>query len=279
MHPTRTFALAALVLTAVVSLPAAAQRNRDRDNTGDRTGDLQRERTFVWEGTIPRGRRLLIKNINGKVDVERSTSGQVQVTGTKNWRRGDPEMVRIDRVTSGDDVVICALWAESSRCTIDGITNERNVRWNDRNDVSVTFVVRVPDGVRVDLETVNGGIEVRDVASEVIAETVNGSIVARSTGGPVRAETVNGSIDVSMGTVGDGADLQYETVNGSITLELPANVSAQLDLSTVNGRITTEFPVTVSGTLSPRKLRGTLGDGRMRLAASTVNGSVTLRKR
>jgi hypothetical protein len=46
----------------------------------------------------------------------------------------------------------------------------------------------------------------------------------------------------------------------------------------VNGRVTTEFPVTVSGTLSPKRLRGTVGDGSTRLRASTVNGSVTLRK-
>jgi len=46
----------------------------------------------------------------------------------------------------------------------------------------------------------------------------------------------------------------------------------------VNGRVSTDFPITVSGTLSPRRLRGTVGDGRTRLRASTVNGSVTLKR-
>jgi len=108
--------------------------------------------------------------------------------------------------------------------------------------------------------------------------TVNGSITARSAGGPVYAKTVNGSINVSMGPVGRTDELEYETVNGSITLEFPSNFGAELELSTVNGRVSTDFPVTMSGTLSSRRLRGTIGDGDTRVRASTVNGSVTLRK-
>jgi hypothetical protein len=251
--------------TLALALPASAQ-------------DSRRESAFTWSGAIPAGRTIYIKNINGAVEVERSTSGRVEVTAEKRWRRGNPEDVRIEQKKSGDDVVICALWSEGSTCDERGIRSERGMRWNDRNDVSVRFTVRVPEGVRADLATVNGGIEVTGVNTEVRANTVNGSISARSAGGPVRAKTVNGSINVSMGTLGSAQDLEYETVNGGIVIELPANFGAELELSTVNGRVSTDFPITVSGTLSPRRLRGTVGDGRTRLRASTVNGSVTLKR-
>lgn len=275
-------AMAALLLIPSLTL-SAQSRNRDRDRDRDRNrdddrGDQQSDRSFTWNGTIPSGRRILVKNINGGIDVERSTSGRVEVTGEKKWRRGDPSMVRIEQKRVGEDVLICALWNENSTCDEDGIHSSRNNKWNDRNDVSVHFVVRVPEGVRVDVSTVNGGLEVSGVTTDVRANTVNGSIRARSAGGPVRAKTVNGSIDVSMGSIGNADDLEYETVNGAVTIELPANFGAQLELSTVNGRVTTDFPITVSGTLSPRRIRGTVGDGRTRLHASTVNGSVTLRK-
>jgi hypothetical protein len=267
----RMFARPVVSLVAVActtlgfALPASAQ-------------DSRRESAFTWSGAIPAGRTIYIKNINGAVEVERSTSGRVEVTAEKRWRRGNPEDVRIEQKKSGDDVVICALWSEGSTCDERGIRSERGMRWNDRNDVSVRFTVRVPEGVRADLATVNGGIEVTGVNTEVRANTVNGSISARSAGGPVRAKTVNGSINVSMGTLGSAQDLEYETVNGGIVIELPANFGAELELSTVNGRVSTDFPITVSGTLSPRRLRGTVGDGRTRLRASTVNGSVTLKR-
>ncbi len=258
----------AVVFFAVLAAPATAQ---DRD-------DVQRDNAFRWSGVIPDGRRLLIKNINGAIDVQRSTSGRVEVTAEKRWRRGNPDDVRIEQKMLGEDVLVCALWHEDSRCDENGIHTDRRTRWNERNDVSVNFAVRVPDGVRVNLSSVNGGIEVSGVTTDVQASTVNGGINARSAGGPVRARTVNGSIRVSMGSLNRATDLEYETVNGTIVIELPANFGAQLELSTVNGRVTTDFPITISGTLSPRRLRGTVGDGSTRLRASTVNGSITLRK-
>lgn len=258
-----TVACAGGVLLAAPSLPAQ---------------DSRTENAFTWSGTVPPQGTLFIKNVNGGLEVQRSSNGRVEVTGEKRWRRGNPDDVRIEQKKSGDNVVICALYSEGASCDERGIRSERRNQSNNRNDVSVRFVVRVPDGTRVDLSTVNGGIEVREVSTEVRASTVNGSITARSAGGPIYAKTVNGSITVSMGTLGNADDLEYETVNGSITLDLPANFGADLELSTVNGRVSTDFPITVSGTLSPRKLRGTVGDGRTRVRASTVNGSVTLRK-
>lgn len=270
------FVGATALVTGFPIADAGAQRDRDRDR--DRDTDQRRDNAFTWNGSIPSGRRILIKNINGPVEVGRSTSGRVEVTAEKRWRRGNPEDVRIEQRKLGDEVLICALWTEDSRCEEDGIHTPRTSRWNERNDVSVHFMVRVPEGVRVDISTVNGGLTVSGVTTDIAAKTVNGSIEARSAGGPVRAETVNGSIRVSMGSMGSAEDLEYETVNGSITVELPSNFGAQLELSTVNGRVSTDFPITVSGTLSPRRLRGTVGNGSTRFRASTVNGSITLRR-
>jgi hypothetical protein len=272
-YSARSFPLAvAAVMTMVFSAPAAAQERETN--------------AFTWSGNIPNGRRIAVHNINGAIRVERSSSSRVEVTADKEWRRGNPRDVRIEQSrASGDDVVICAMWSVESTCDADGINTPRRNRNNDddrdrnrNNDVAVRFTVRVPDGVRVEVNTVNGELEISGATTEVDASTVNGSIRARSAGGPVRAKTVNGSIDVAMGSLGNVNDLDYETVNGSVTIEVPSNISAQLDLSTVNGRINTDFPITVSGSLSPRRLRGTVGGGAMRLRASTVNGGITLRR-
>ncbi len=276
----RVFALvSAVVLTSAITTPVV-QAQRDRSDSRDGRTQEQ-DNAFTWSGTIGAGKRALVKNINGAIHVERSTSGKVEITAMKQWRRGNPGDVRIEqKMTVNGDVVVCALWTEEARCDENGIHAEgRHNNWSDRNDVSVRFTVRVPDGVRVDVTTVNGALEVNGVSNEVRATTVNGSIVALSAGGPVRAATVNGSIHVSMGSLGSAEDLEYETTNGSITVELPANFGAQLDMSTVNGRVSTDFPITVSGTLSPKRLRGTVGNGATRMRISTVNGSITLRKR
>jgi hypothetical protein len=50
----------ALLLTAALAAPAVAQ-DRDRES--------KRDDAFTWSGTIPSGRRIMIKNINGAIEV------------------------------------------------------------------------------------------------------------------------------------------------------------------------------------------------------------------
>src|SRR5690242_19914175 len=99
--------LTALALVATIALPAAGQQSQ--------TGD-----TFNWKGTIPAGRWIRIKNLNGGVTVGAASGDNVEVIATKHWRRGDPSVVRFTTDNYGGDVVICALWGENSSC------NERN---------------------------------------------------------------------------------------------------------------------------------------------------------
>jgi hypothetical protein len=260
MHP-RHLLVSTLLLSAMAALPARAQQ-RDPD-------------AIRLDAPLGAGRTVHIHDVNGSITAARASGDRVEVRAEKQWRRGDPDAVRIvQRTAANGDLVVCALWNDAE-CTDNGIRGGRG-RWTDRNDVSVAFTVRVPDGVHVDLHTVNGGVTAEGVTGMVDVETVNGSITARTTGGPVRAETVNGSIRATLGKLG-GDDLRYETVNGSITLELPADANAAVALETVNGSVSTDLPVTVQGRISRKALRGTIGRGGPLVKAETVNGSITVR--
>ena len=237
---------------------------------------------FSWEGRIPSGRWLYVRNLNGSIKVEKATGDKAEVTAVKRWRRGNPEEVRIEvqKLGSGDnDVIICAFWTENASCDEDGYRSRGNDNWRGRrdNDVSVEFTVKLPAGVRIGVSSVNGGVRVDGATAEVEAETVNGGVEAMSTGGPVRASTVNGDVDVRMRELGTG-DLEYSTVNGSITIVVPDNLDADLDMRTVNGSLSADFPITLSGRVNPRHLRATIGKGGRRIKFATVNGSIELRK-
>lgn len=238
----------------------------------------ERAADFSWSGKIAGGRWLYLRNVNGSIRVERGTGDRVEVTAVKHWRRGDPDNVRIEtrKIGSGDgDILICALWNEDAECDEDGYHSRGNR--NNRNDTSVEFRVKLPAGVKILAQTVNGSVRVEGATDEVRAGTVNGGVEAMSAGGPVSASTVNGDVDVRMTKLGTG-DLRYSTVNGSITIEVPGDLDAELDMRTVNGRLHADFPITVVGRINPRHLRATIGKGGRRLALSTVNGSVYLKK-
>lgn len=237
-------------------------------------------RALSWDGKIESGHWLYIRNLNGPIRVERGGGSQTTVTAEKRWRRGDPDIVRIEttKVGPGDgDMLICAIWHQTTTCDESGYHRQSRRDWNDRDDVAVEFVVHVGDGVKLDLNTVNGGLNIDGATSAVEARTTNGSIVARSTGGPVTASTVNGSIEAHMASLGD-KDLEYETVNGSIEVYVPDGLDAELDMRTVNGGVTSDFPLTVSGRINSRHVRATIGKGGRRLEFRTVNGSVKLFK-
>jgi hypothetical protein len=250
---------------ALAPATAAAQRS---DDAG-----------FAWSGKVPAGRWVRVNDLNGSVRVEAGTGDQVEVRATKHWRRGNPADVRIEvKRGANEDVRICALWNEGSSCDDDGYHSSNSSGWNNHNDVSVDFVVRLPRGVNVGAYSTNGEVRVTGATAEVDARTTNGSVEAVSSGGPVSARTTNGDVRASMGVMGTG-DLRYTTTNGSVLLELPAAFDAELDLGTTNGSLSTDFPITVQGRVSQKRLQGTIGKGGRALVARTTNGNVTIRKR
>ena len=146
------------------------------------------------------------------------------------------------------------------------------------NDVTVTFTVRVPAGVRFIGKTVNGDVTARALSGPVSLKTVNGS-AEFSTSSYGDAETVNGSIRGSMERADWTGQLDFTTVNGSVTLDLPPDVHSDLRATTVNGDITTDFPLTVTGRINRRSVNGTIGNGGRSMNIETVNGSVKLHRR
>ena len=237
------------------------------------------DREFRWSEPMPAGGWLRIRNLNGEIHVEPATGNTAEVVAVKHGR-GDPSEVRIDVSRSGNDVLVCALWTETTTCDEEGYrTGRGGRRGRDGDNIAVDFTIRLPRGVNILASSVNGEIEIRGATAEVSASSVNGRVEAMSSGGPVRATTVNGSVVARMADVPAGEDLEFTTVNGSVTLELPENFAARVEMRTVNGSLRSDFPLQLTGRVNPRRIDATIGDGgNRRLKISTVNGSVELRK-
>ena len=256
-------------------------------STGVSAQGTAADRDFRWTGPLASGRWVYARNLNGNVRVERASGNQLEVTAVKRYRRGNPEDVTVEvtRVGAGEgDVLVCAYWRDVTEVCNERdyrtySSNRRRDRYRDDDDegVSLEITVRVPDGVKVDVSSINGGLDITGATSEVEAHTVNGGIDARSTGGPVNASTVNGDVDVRMGAVGSG-NLDFSTTNGSVTVTVPDGLNADITMRTVNGSVGSDFPMTVNGRISPRRIAATIGRGGMKIDLSTVNGSIDLRR-
>jgi len=262
MQPTRI----AIVVAAFVTLacaPAAAQR----------------EDTFRWSGELAAGRTVVVRGINGDVQARPSSGRTVEVVALKRGDDDDPRAVDIEVIEGTDGIEVCAVYPgnRGSRNSTCGQGDDDHDEWED-NDVVVDFTISVPAGVSFDGSTVNGGIDVSGLSSDVSVSTVNGGIEVASTG-TVEAKTVNGSIAASTGAASWSGTLEFKTVNGSIHLSLPAGAAAAVSAQTLNGNFSSDFPLTVeAGEWGPKKVTGSIGSGGGRLDLETVNGEIEIRK-
>jgi hypothetical protein len=263
--------LLAFALAAGTSLPLAAQQPR------------QTQDAFNWSGKVPAGGWIRVVNLNGPITVGTATGDNVVITATKQWRRGDPAVVRFETRKfgpGGESALVCALWGERADCDERGNYESRNDRGQRNNDVSVSFRVLVPKGVKVGVHTINGAVTVDGVSSDVEAETVNGEVDVATSGGQVNASNVNGGVRARLGTLAPDGRMKFETVNGSVSVEFAGDSGADVELETVNGTINTNFEMAVSGRMDPKHLRAHVGrPGGPRISLETVNGSVELKRR
>lgn len=243
----------------------------------ERTKTENSKTALEWSWRLAPGRTIEIKGVHGSITAEASGGDRVEVTARKRWRRSDPDEVRIEVIEHEDGVTLCVVYptppGEEPNTCVPGEGGRSSTR---NNDVSVDFQVRVPRGVNLSANTVNGNLELGRIAGQVEAHTVNGSIHLAA-GEQASATTVNGSITATLGARRWTDAIEFTTVNGQITLELPEGVDADVDARTMNGSISSDFPLELSGRLN-RRMRGTIGEGGGGLDLSTLNGSIRLLK-
>ncbi|HYL13477.1 MAG TPA: DUF4097 family beta strand repeat-containing protein [Terriglobales bacterium] len=235
-------------------------------------------REFHWSGKLAPDKVVEIKNVNGSIEAEAASGDEIQITAEKIGPRADE--VKIEVVPSSEGVTICTIYPDGALGGSSG-TCEPGKHWHTHNvhgdRVQVRFHARIPKNLRFTGISVNGNVSAEDMSRFVYAESVNGSIHVSTTSW-AEMQTVNGSIKGRMGNAAWTGTLKVESVNGSIDLEMPDDLSANVDFKSVNGRITSDFPVTVSGGFVGHSAHGQIGSGGRDLEIKTVNGSVTLKK-
>jgi hypothetical protein len=292
--------LAGLMMIGTLSMPAASQQT---------TGAAG---PFDWSGQLGAGGHVRVADVRGDIRVTAASGDRLVVhadTHRRGRRGGD---IVFDVVPDGNNVTICARWADVPACTAHGMRDDDD--HDGGESASADFTVQLPRSLRLAVETGNGTIDIAGTATDVdassgngtirvsgasgtvlansgngdvtvegaggpvTATTGNGAVHAYTTVGPVTASSGNGSIDVRMQTLPTHGPMDFSTGNGSIVVAVPATCAAMLDADTGHGRIESDFAITVSGRFDPSHVRAAINGGGPRLRLSTGNGNLTLRK-
>jgi hypothetical protein len=104
--------------------------------------------------------------------------------------------------------------------------------------------LEVPARTNLNLRVVNGGaIEVEGVEGNLEVNNVNGSIRLQGVAGSVVADAVNGDVTVAMTRVAEQKVMAFSSLKGKIDVTLPRTTKANLRLRSDNGDVFTDFDV------------------------------------
>jgi DUF4097 and DUF4098 domain-containing protein YvlB len=224
------------------------------------TGKATDEWTRTY--TIAPGGSFQIENDNGVVEASPADGTNVEVRAERIVKASSDEAAQ-------ELLKSLELREEISPTRVRIVTT----RPGRRSSHEVRYHVKVPKGIAVQFETVNGGVRLHDLAGQVTASTTNGGVVGRGLSGPVKARTTNGGLRIEMASL--SGEVELETVNGGIRLQLPADARANLEASVTNGGIAmTDLPF--QGEQSRRRVSGTVNGGGTRVVAGTVNGGIKI---
>ncbi|MEO8215948.1 MAG: DUF4097 family beta strand repeat-containing protein [Acidobacteriota bacterium] len=222
------------------------------------------------------GSRLSIANVNGgvvvrtwnrpqvRIEADKSISGAFDADGVKKRL----EAIVIEVKSSQNGLAVRTVAPEAGNSLIQWIAGSGT-------EYNVKYVLTIPERMDLNLQTVNGGMDVDGVSGMLQIETTNGGITVRNAAGMVNAETTNGSIRVQLPRPSADSSMSFETTNGAVSVELPASYRGNIKLRTTNGSIRSDLPVATSRA-GKNYMDGSINGGGPTLKIQTTNGSIAI---
>ncbi|MFO0839244.1 MAG: DUF4097 family beta strand repeat-containing protein [Phycisphaerae bacterium] len=227
--------------------------------------------TSPWSGY----ERVLVKSVNGSIDVSVATTPEVRITGVTRaggatFEEAEHNVDQVQVVAKADPssartLLVSVEYPESLR----GKSVGANIKvelpqpaaaelTSSNGSISAGgtrgVIARTSNGAITlrdiagggEARTSNGGVEAERVSGPLTIESGNANIVARNIVGDLTVETSNGRVDVS----DIRGNLRVRTSNGSIRAAARPKPDGVIELQTSNGSITAGVPEDVRGIVS-----------------------------
>jgi len=236
------------------------------------------EETVVNQVPLAGLTKLDLSNVNGSIKCYGKDTDIIELACTIKVKAGSDEAaqqyydkINIEIVEDGNTLVVKTKMPKKGGGFWSWITGN-NI------SASVDYVLNIPSSLDLELESVNGGVNVQDMAGAVDLETVNGGIKASGLSGSANVETVNGGINVEFSGELKLEKMKFETVNGGVKVSLPETAAFHLNVSTVNGGIGCDFDLPSDAVKKRRHLDANINGGGPTIRIDTVNGGVSVKK-
>lgn len=244
------------------------------DDPGRTHGDA-----WSWHKKLAAGQQITIRNTNGPVEVHPAEGSELLVETEKSWLGEDSAAVQVLVNESSNGVTLCAVMVDSwnSDCTGGRHGSSRDHHGSPK--VAVKFTVHVPSGIKVDVESGVGDVNVDGGTAALRVHSATGDISVTSAAWPVDLVSNTGDVSATLGAPGR-EDATVKSGTGDVSVSLPAQVNLSINAHTGTGDLSDDFGLPVSeAQYGPSKsLTGNLGSGGSVLTLSTGTGDISLNK-
>jgi hypothetical protein len=244
-----------------------------------RSLDSAEGRQFSFDFGLEGDEDLLLRSMNGSVDLRRSTSGRLEVTVTLLDHLASSSIEKaITVLEEREPFVVIRSYYQKSRV-------EASVDYDIAipDSTSLSFAAEVVNGslsaeeqaIDLSMRTCNGRISGSDLAGLVRMETRNGSI--RIKGSPVLGsiKTLNGDVEADVGSIEENGG-RVNTGGGNVRLFLGESVKASLVAKAHTGEVVLDGLHLENPHFRDSTLSGRLGGGGATLSIESLSGDIVL---
>ncbi|MFN8256561.1 MAG: DUF4097 family beta strand repeat-containing protein [Bacteroidales bacterium] len=252
------------------------------------------------ELTFGSGKKIfLIENIFGSVTIggTEGNKGSMEITESikadskADYDKAKSEL-KLKIENAGDTVRVYFEAPYINNRWNKGYKKSGNCKWDINYKFHYDFVVKIPKDAEVYASTVNDGeISVTGIFAKMEINNINGGIELKNVRGQTNASTINGKIKIDYLKVPD-EDCKFNTINGDIQIYCDKNLSADVDYKSMNGEFYTNFDIKA---LDPEVTRETkkidqstfykleqkpkfrIGTGKIKMSFETLNGNMTIK--
>jgi hypothetical protein len=237
-------------LLLALLLIAGDQRSHDRDLSDfkvEQKDNIQKSVAF----SRPGGERTVrVDNVFGAVHVTAYDGATVEISAVRLARAESQERLakgleEVQLKLTERDNTIEAYVDGPFRCHCEGSSgiHDRGRRYYGY-EVRYDFDIRVPRTAKVWIRNVNSGeVTVDGVAGGYDVENINGGVTMRDVAGSGRAYALNGGMHVTF-RENPRENSYFGSLNGQVEAAFKPGLSADLRFKTFNGNVYTDFPVT-----------------------------------
>jgi predicted small secreted protein len=192
-------------------------------------------------------RSVVVENVSGPITIAAVRGNAATIGATKSANDTDAmHRTHIDITRDGDEITVHTRYDEGGG-------------WFSRhNGASVSYDIRVPARMDIDVNNVSGSVQVRGIA------------------GDLAIREVSGRVEAAVGRVVGSRHVRISSVSGAIDVSMAKNSDVRVDGKTVSGGIQTFFPADVRKGFVGQSLNGRVGAGSASMSLEAVSGSITL---